>query len=82
MNPGQGCRFFFVPNIVTTAFYGIKFEEFFFFRKNLGNNRERLPAERRNKGQEHWMMEKLILIWQPPWVLQALGQARNDIINL
>lgn len=30
MNPGQGLRFFFVPNIVTTAFYGIKFEEFFF----------------------------------------------------
>lgn len=30
MNPGQGLRFFFVPNIVTTAFYVIKFEEFFF----------------------------------------------------
>ena len=25
MNPGQGLRFFFVPNIVTTAFYGIFF---------------------------------------------------------
>lgn len=49
MNPGQGLRFFFVPNIVTTAFYGIKFEEFFFSGRTSETTEKGCPQREETK---------------------------------